>query len=111
MLNLQKGFSLLAALLFFFSSYAIAEETQPLSLSEKTYRLGELEDQIHSIEKWQAQYLKKAKSFHLKAGRVQFKNTTDTKRYRKLADEAYNNAQSLQAQIVELNNKKQELLH
>lgn len=87
-----------------------AEDSQKLSYAETLFRVREIDVELDALKKWQGQYRRKYKSYLTKASRLQFKNSTETKQYRVLAEEANENVLALQDQINLLNAQKEHLL-
>lgn len=76
------------------------------TLDEKKQRLADMEETISSMRKWQGQYKKKQHSFQSKSSRVLFKNSTDARNYKVLAEEAKKNVLILEDQIQNIENQK-----
>ena len=90
------------------SSLFAADPT--LSREEKARRLNEINETVGSIKRWQGQYRKKQRNYQSKASRILFKNSTESRQYKELAEEAKNNVKILQDQIELLQFQKEALL-
>lgn len=82
-----------------------------LSDQEVATRVTEMNETLVSIKKWQGQYRKKQRSYQSRASRVLFKNSTEARQYKELAEEAKKNVELLQAQIDSLQLQKEALLN
>lgn len=103
------------ALLFLFSRLAECNtsfvSSFELTSVEKHERLTEIEKSLDSLKRWQGQYLHKQKSYQTKASRLLFRNSTESRQYKELAEEAKENVLVLQDQIDALISQKQNLVN
>lgn len=81
-----------------------------LSNVEKHERLIKIDKSLDSLKRWQGQYLHKQKSYQTRASRLLFRNSTESRQYRELAQEAKENVLVLQDQIDSLISQKQNLV-
>lgn len=94
------------------SSLEISERssTAELSPEETQRRVQDINASLSSIKKWQGQYSRKQKSYQGKASRLLFKNSTESRQYKEMAEDAKQNAQALQVQIDQLIAQKDSLI-
>lgn len=89
------------------ASSTFVDEFSPV---EKQVRLKEIEKSLSSLKHWQGQYKRKQKNYQTRATRMQFRNSTESRQYKEMAQEAKENVLVLQDQIDSLLSQKQYLL-